>query len=191
MNPHPRRPLAVIALLLSLCAWPTDAQAQAAYKCMRDGRVYYSDRPCEIDAKPVLTSPQDLSGQLPEHWRFLGRNCRQLAEDLHRLRRRDRQNGNEDADEARTYALQQRFESQCWNEEERARRQLVDSARDESERQRALRQQAQTLLDSCLEMRRIRDLRRPTAASLPAGEKADFERFEANFSRRCSGVLTR
>ncbi len=191
MGTLPHRILAAVAVLIGIGLAPVEGQAQVAYKCLRDGRVFYSDRPCDIDAKPVINNVPAQPGQALEHWRYLSRACRQLAEDLQRLRQRDRNGGNEDADESRSYALQQRYESQCWSEDERARSQLVESARDEGERQQALRQQTQSLLDICLEMRRIRDLRRPKAASLPAGERADFERFEANFSRRCSGVLAR
>ncbi len=179
------------ALLLGVLLLPASAPAQPAYKCTREGRVHYSDRPCEIDAKPVLAGAHPWPADTPEHWRYLGRNCRQLVEDLRRLRTLERSGGGEDTEGARSYALQQRHEHQCGTEEERAHRQLLDSAADEQVRRRSLEQQAQTQVESCLEMRRIRDLRRPTLATLPAGEKADFGRFEANFNRRCAGVLPR
>lgn len=174
--------------LQALLALP--AQAQTAYKCTRAGSTYYSDRPCEGESKPVFDPIRPVRPESPAHWRHLSGPCRQLAERVQRVRQAAGSDGS-DSTQDHLQREQELYNEQCWDDEQRARQRLVDLARDERERTLALQQQSDTVLELCSEMRRIRELRRPRLPAMTAGERADFERFEANFNRRCNGVLPR
>lgn len=180
------------ALLGAAGTWaqtPAPGSPQAgAYKCQRDGRVIYSDRPCE--AEPRAAAAAGRPGT-PEHWQHLDRTCRQKAEQLQRLRVALRSTEGEDSTQDTLYLEQQRYEAACAEAEEQARRRVIDTSRSEVERERAQQQQADELLAICHDMRRLRDQRKPRLPQLTPGERTDFERFEANFTRRCSGVLPR
>jgi hypothetical protein len=201
------------ALLLStLCASPSDAQT--AYKCTRDGSTYYSDRPCPSDGKTVTavqpTQPaQPAQSGTPSRsrrsgadqevlLRYLGPNCRSKANNILWLQQqavRDDDNGR----------LQQRLEQEamdyqeyCAADEQQAREKMNrksnevrERERAQQEAERAAQQQLTLSLAQCTEMRRIRDQRRSQLATLTAGERGDFERFEANFASRCTNLAPR
>lgn len=162
------------------------AAAQATYRCEREGRVLFSDRPCETEARPIgMRATPPLQ---PAHWRLLSAACRQRAEQL------QRQSAAAALDEAASESLsneRELYDVQCGEEEGLARQRLLDSARDDRERRQMLADEQQHRLARCAEMRRIVDLRRPRVTSMPAGERADFDRFEANFRQRCLNVTAR
>lgn len=182
-------PPVLAALALALPAWTPASLAQTAYKCTRAGTLYYSDRPCEGEGKPVFDPIRPVRPESPAHWKHLGADCRQQAERVQRLRQVAAEGGE------RSHELlqqeQDHYNELCYEDDQRARQRLVDLARDERERLLAVQQQVDSVLQVCTEMRRLRDLRRPRLPSMTAGERTDFERFEANFNRRCTGVLPR
>lgn len=185
-------PLAWFASLPAAVAQsPSQAAASpqtGAYKCLREGRAIYSDRPCEAESRPATSTGRTGT---PEHWQHLDRICRQKAEQLQRLRVALRTSDGEDSSNDTLYQEQQRYEAACAEAEDKARRRVIDDSRNEVERERARQEQADELVSTCQDMRRLRDLRKPRWPQLTPGERADFERFEVNFTRRCSGVLPR
>lgn len=186
--PHPRL---LAAPLLALCALQASpVLAQSAYRCQKQGVTVFSDKPCEPDARPVLQPARTLADK-PEYWQHLGRSCRQRAETLQRLRNALHAGGETEASMETLSLEQQRYETACGEEDDQARRRLVEDARGEAERERAQRKLDEDLLERCIEGRRVRDLRRARLPSMTAGERADFERFESAFNKRCAGVLPR
>lgn len=168
---------------------PMGTSPQAGtYKCMRDGRAIYSDRPCEAESRPAASTGRTGA---PEHWQHLDRVCRLKAEQLQRLRVALRSSEGDDSSSDTLYLEQQRYEAACAEAEDKARRRIIDDSRSEVERERARQEQADELVTTCHDMRRLRDLRKPRLPQLTPGERTDFERFEVNFTRRCSGVLPR
>ncbi len=162
------------------------AAAQATYRCEREGRVLFSDRPCETEARPI--GVRATPWVQPAHWRLMSATCRHRAEQL------QRQSAAAAQDEAAGESLaneRELYDVQCGEEESLARQRLLDSARDERERRQMLADEQQHRLALCAEMRRIVELRRPRVSSMPTGERADFERFEANFRQRCLNVTAR
>lgn len=192
--------LALAAVLTVAMVRPV--QAQQAYKCVQGGTVRYSDRPCEAEAKPVgtvapLRVRPGAALDTPAYWRFMSATCREQAESLRRLQ--SQLGTDETAAGHQRFATQQEtYEANCMDEEYRSRERAAEAARAESEQRRAedqaRRAEEQRLaatLEQCNEMRRIRETKRAQLASMSAGERADLQRFEANFTARCQRIAPR
>jgi Domain of unknown function (DUF4124) len=216
MNRSTWRPLPTTTLLLLSCVmvaslWTAPAAAQTAYKCTRDGSTYYSDRPCPGDGKTVTTvqPTQPAQGSTPprsrrggadqqELLRYLGPHCRGKATNILWLQQ---QATRADDDSRMHQRLEQELmdynencaadEQQALEKMSRKSNEVRERERAQQEAERAAQQQLTLSLAQCTEMRRIRDQRRSQLATLTAGERGDFERFEANFASRCANLAAR
>lgn len=182
-------------VVLATCWLP--ALAQPAYKCVQGGSVRYSDRPCETtEAKPLGTvaapAPAQPDGQagVASHSRFMSATCRQQSESLRRLQ--EHLVSGETAEALQRYAAQQeQYDLRCREEEYRARERAASLMRAEAEQRQNELEARRRELEQCAEMRRILDAKRSQLATMSAGERADLQRFDANFTARCQRASQR
>lgn len=191
--------------LLALC-FSGGVAAQSTYKCSTSGSTYYSDRPCPADTKAAaVTLPQPVPSQpavdlRTEYIAYLGPECRSLKESINALQGARSSGLRSDWELKRRQMadLLERYRGQCLEQERRALSRVheLDQAQRAQQRAAFVQKQAEqerqaAEKDQCLEMRRIRQGKRQRLDSMSAGEKADFERFEAAFVARCEGVAAR
>jgi hypothetical protein len=174
------------------------AWSQVAYQCSTDGRTYYSVQPCPSRPSPVqsvgptvreprpsgstVARPPDKPGEHLQHQSPL---CAELSEGI-------RTGASRGLGSSAQQELREAYRRLCSDDEGRARQLL----KDEMTRQRDLREQeartARIELDrdkltreQCAEMLRIARGKRQRIESMTAGERADFDRFEATRTARC------
>jgi hypothetical protein len=173
----------LLMITSAACLASAPAEAQRTYKCVQDGAVHYSDRPCAVDAPVVLDAPRPPERVTPAHWPYLGPRCRTLAEDIRRLRTL-RESGTDTWRERQTLEDQWDLHN-CRADESQARRLVLQASRDESSRQQALARQAADDEALCAEMRRIRRQQEGRQAGMSTGERADLARFVRRSIERC------
>lgn len=178
------------------------AQAQSMHRCTDGGRVYYSDRACPASGSTRITTfgparENSYASRLPsisrlekapEHQTYLSAECASLSDAIRTARTRGV--GYDTQSE-----LREEYNRKC-REQEREARKLLDEqesqrrkeAREQRTAQQQERAQASMTLEQCREMGRIVAERKKRYDTMTAGEKGDFERFQANFGERCRGL---
>jgi hypothetical protein len=181
--------------------------AQSTFKCSGPGGTHYSDRPCPADAKTTVTTPV-LPKPTPKNLVFdtraaflsyLSSECRQLHETARALQAaRPRTSSEWALYQHQLSDAAERYRSTCMEEEQFAYNRVAEADRLQRQKQRSAleareadEQRMSTEKQQCLEMRSIRKSKRERLASMSAGEKSDFERFESAFTTRCDGVVTK
>ena len=172
--------------------------SQVAYLCASEGRAYYSVQPCPSPPSPVRsvgptrevrlsapTAPRATPDKPGEHLHYQSPRCAEMSEGLRTGASRGLGSGAQQE-------LRDSYRRLCIEDESRAREQ----AKDERTRQRDLREQEaraarieqdrdKLTREQCDEMVRIAQAKRQRLESMTAGERTDFERFEATRKARC------
>ena len=165
-----------------------------------NGRTWHSAVPCNFGGAPppsVVIPPgsdprlSPLPGEIrpiekpPEHLQFQSPRCAELSEAV-------RTGASRGLGRQAQQELQDTYRQQCVDEESRARNLLRDErnrqrdAREREERSTRLELDREKLnRDQCAEMKRILQSKRQRLESMTAGERGDFERFEATWRTRC------
>lgn len=127
----------------------------------------------------------------PSHWARMSPACRQQAQSLQSLQQSvDVRNLQVARQQQRVIAEeQQRYNVVCREEEMRARLVASQALRAEYERELVHKQRQEQQTAQCHEMRRLRDAKLARWDQLTPGERADHERFAANFAQRCQGIV--
>jgi hypothetical protein len=174
--------------------------SQAATLCSSDGRTYTSVQPCPSQPSPVRSavptvqeprssgstgtrSPDKPGDQL----QFQSPLCAELSEGM-------RTGASRGLGSSAQQELREAYRRLCSEDARRALQQM----KDEMIRQRDLREQeARTARfeqdrdkltrEQCAEMLRIAQGKRQRFESMTAGERTDFDRFEATRRTRCGG----
>ena len=177
------------------------ASAQTTYLCTANGRTWQSVQPC-IDGtaappRPVIVPRAEprlppLPGEVrsaeraPDYLQFQSPRCAELSEGV-------RTGAARGLSRATQRELLESYRQLCADEEARARALLQD----ERNRQRETREREERAArleldrdklnrDQCAEMKRILQSKRQRLETMTAGERSDFERFEATWRGRCS-----
>lgn len=199
---HLRGALLGAAALCLLAVGPA-AQAQSPVRCTDGGRTYYSDKPCpghgstritNFGPQPARPDPSSYSGsssrlqKAPEHLTHMSAECASLNDAMRTASARGV--GYDTQGE-----LRDEYRRKCGEEDREARKQVYEDerhrrleARDQRVAQQRERAQASMTLEQCREMGRIVAERKKRLDAMTAGERGDFERFQANFSERCRGL---
>jgi hypothetical protein len=182
---------AVFACALSSCL---GALAQrAVYRCNGGSGAYISDRPCggalaaigpvpAPRAAPVRDRPVSKAS---DYLSYLSPTCAELNEGM--------RNGPARGLSGRALSeLHTSYRERCSQDEQEARKKLAeDQKRQQAERDGQLaaaskeRERDKLSREQCDEMYRIAHGKRQKVAAMSPGERADFERFEANWKARC------
>jgi hypothetical protein len=188
------------AVLGALCLVASEgAFAQrSVFRCTTDGRAFLSDRPCEGRPSTSLASigPAPARGRsststdrpvakASEVLDYLSPACAELREGL--------RNGPARGLGSRAFSeLANSYRQRCGDEEQKAQRRLGEEHRKKHElREREAaaeqveRDRVQLTREQCDEMYRIVHGKRQKLATMTPGERADFDRFEANRQARC------
>jgi hypothetical protein len=191
------------AMLAMWCA-ASGVQAQVRYQCRSaSGSVYLSDRPCATSntntntntsnapiyygptERPQYTPPIPGIGEAPEYITYMSPRCSALHDAMRtasargldyrtqsEMRRNYQRECSEDESEARAK----------WARERGEKKQL---ARSEEESARRAQERTKQQQEQCGEAKRILVTKRQRT-DLTEGEKADLQRFEANYKARCT-----
>ncbi len=172
----------------------TGAQAQSHYACTVDGRTVISTQPCvrsgivyygPAPTKPTYEAPIPPSRPAPNHLQYLNARCASLNDAVRTAATRGLKY---DA----INQLQRDYSEQCAENEREAYSQISQERKDSKkklaetievekmEQERSLVRQQQ-----CGESKRILYNKR-ARKDLTDGEKADLQRFEDNYYKRCS-----
>ena len=196
MTSHRVAMIAVIAL--AALAGASATHAQVRYQCRSgSGDVYYSDLPCggDTSSAPVYYGPTEQPpshprpiapiGEAPEWITYMSPRCSALHDAMrtaaargpdyatqNEMRRNYHRECGEDEGEARTK----------WARERGEKRQM---ARTEEEQQKRAQERTKLQQEQCGESKRILVTKRQRT-DLNEGEKAELQRFEANYKARCS-----
>jgi len=188
------------AVLGTLCLLASEsALAQRTmYRCTSEGRTYLSDRPCEGRPSTSLASigpspqrgrsgpaPDQPVGKASEVLDYLSPECAELREGL--------RNGPARGLGSRAFAeLSASYRQRCGDEEQKAQKRLGEDRtrkRELREREAAAEQverdRVKLTREQCDEMYRIAHGKLQKLATMTPGERADFDRFEANRQARC------
>lgn len=196
MKTHGRAWMTILALGLTGLA--CGAHGQVRYTCRTaSGSVYFSDMPCGASGsgnapvyygpteRPQYTRPTPSVGEAPEYITYMSPRCSALHDALRtapargldsrtqgEMRRNYQRECAEDESEARAK----------WSRERGEKRQM---ARSEEESQRRAQERTKLQQQQCDESKRILVTKRQRT-DLTDGEKAELQRFEANYRARCT-----
>lgn len=185
-------------LMLTLALFAAEAAAQRTlYRCTVDGQTSLSDRPCTgrpatglaaigpaRDARATESSSGTVSKAV-NYLDYLSPLCAELAEGL--------RNGPARGLGPRAlYELRSSYQERCSDDDQTARKRFADeqtkkreARNDEVTAEKRERDRLIQSREQCDEMYRIAHGRRKKLDTMSAGERADFERFEANRKARC------
>jgi hypothetical protein len=190
---------AIRGLLLGLALLAAgEASAQRTlYRCSVDGQTSLSDRPCAGRPATGLaaigpTREARSSGlstpgvaKASDYLEYLSPICAELNEGMR----------NGPARGLGTRALQELYTSyreRCSDDDQAARKRFAeeqskkrDARNNELAAEKRERDRVTLTREQCDEMYRIAHGRRKKVDTMSAGERADFERFEANWKARC------
>lgn len=189
------------ALVVGLAALVPSLAAAQVYRCSNGGATYISDRPCSgVPAgKLGVVGPTERNreapsssyvapvGLAPEHQAFMNSECASLSDAIRTGAARGLKSQTiED--------VRREYRNKC-SEEDQAARQRMNQAKTAERNDRKSQQMAEearqnaaaTSRAQCDELLRILAGKRRQADGMNAGEKADFQRFEANYNSRCKG----
>ena len=175
-----------------------EASAQRTlYRCNANGQTVMSDRPCTGEAAAGLTGigPErerrstlalpTAVGKAADYLEYLSPLCAELNEGM--------RNGPARGLGPRALLeLHQSYRERCGEEDQAARKRFAEAQQkrrearnDELVAEKRERDQARLTREQCDEMYRIVHGRRKKLDTMTTGERADFERFEANWKSRC------
>jgi hypothetical protein len=189
------------AAVLALAALPQLAAAQV-YRCSSSSGTYISDRPCSgvPSGKLGMVGPSERRqeyansstntpsvGKAPEHLAYLSPECAQLNDAIRTAPARGLKYDV-------IGELQNEYRRKCSDDERNAYQQLSQQKRGERDaRQSQMNAQQQQATEAarnreqCGELLRILTAKRRQEAGMTPGEKADLQRFQANYEQRCKG----
>lgn len=179
---------------------PQAASAQV-YRCSNGGSTYLSDRPCSgvpagklgmVGATPDRSHDYSTAsayvppvGKAPEHLAYMNAECASLNDAI-------RTGPARGLKSAAMNDLHNEYHRKCQEEESAAYRRLSQqkAAERQEKQSQQMAQQAQANeavrnREQCSELLRILAGKRRQADAMNAGEKADLQRFEANYNARC------
>jgi hypothetical protein len=185
---------------LALAGLPQLASAQV-YRCSSGSGTYISDRPCsgvpsgKLGMVGSTERRQDYSSsgtspsvaKAPEHLAYLSPECAQLNDAIRTAPARGLKYDviND---------LHREYRRKCSEDERNAYQQLAQQQRGERDaRQSQIAAQQQQANENarnreqCGELLRILTAKRRQEATMTPGEKADLQRFQANYEQRCKG----
>ncbi|RQP25308.1 hypothetical protein DZC73_10795 [Albitalea terrae] len=187
---------------LALVGLPQMAAAQV-YRCSSSSGTYISDKPCGgvPSGKLGMVGPTDRRqdynvgsssitpsvGKAPDHLAYLSPECAQLNDAIRTAPARGLKYDviND---------LRNEYRRKCSEDERNAYQQLAQQQRGERDaRQSQIAAQQQQANESarnreqCGELLRILTAKRRQEATMTPGEKADLQRFQANYEQRCKG----
>lgn len=193
------RTLARVALAAALAVAANSAMAQT-YRCTKGSSTYYSDRPCKQEfgaigpqqghrepAYQANTGYIPPVGKAPDHQRYMSATCASLNDAI-------RTGPARGLTSSTMNDMRNEYSAKCGEEERAAMKRAWEDRRQKGEEQRSqqMAEQAEqrretTSREQCAELLRILAGKRRQFDSMNAGEKADFQRFEANYNQRCKG----
>ena len=186
-------------LLGAALLWGGEAAAQRTlYRCTVDGRTSLSDRPCSggppqtglaaigpaREARASYTSTPTVS-KAADYLEYLSPLCAELNEGM--------RNGPARGLGPRALAeLHGSYRDRCSDDDQAARKRFAeeqtkkrDARHGELLAEKRERDRIAATREQCDEMYRIVHGRRKKVETMSVGERADFERFEANWKARC------
>ncbi len=184
---------------LVIASAPGQAGAQV-YRCSNGGATYLSDRPCSgapagrlgmvgpgdrSAREPVTSSYIAPVGKAPEHLAYMSAECASLNDAI--------RTGPARGLKSSTMSdLHTEYRRKCQEEESAAYQRLAqqrsEDRQEKQTREKAFQAQvneAQRNREQCDELLRILAAKRRQVDGMNAGEKADFQRFEASYNARC------
>ncbi len=192
---------ALLAAALSAAA-ASGADAQTLYRCNNGGSTYVSDRPCG----PGLPGKLGVIGPVPErrntpaptyhppvakapdHLPYLSPACASINDAIRTAPARGLRS-------AAIQELHQEYRQKCDEDEQAAQQRFSQekmAQRNERRAQQAAQESERARLvadrERCHELLRILHGKRKQLETMNAGEKADFERFEASYNSRCKAM---
>lgn len=180
---------------ISLCLACTTVAAQN-HRCSSDGRVYYSDRPCNGDTKlqmygPARTYPERYSPSTPgvpkaqEHVKYLSPACASISE---AIRTGPARGVRGDV----IQGLHEEYREKCSIEDQEARAQSRQERNNQQQTQvaqrentAAERQQARERADRCNGMRDVISLKRKRESELNPREVEALRSLEKTYNEVC------
>lgn len=188
----------LVPLMLALGA--SAASAQGVHRCTdANNRVFWSDKPCPGNGATRITSygpapTRDTSSsyqpplqKAPDHLKYLSQECAFLNDAMRTATARGVGNATQ-------RELSEEYMRKCRDNDHDARRRVNDEetqrrvqSREQVVAQQRQREQDAASVEQCREMGRIVAERRKKQDTMTAGERGDFERFQANFNDRCRG----
>jgi hypothetical protein len=188
----------MVAAVLACWGAAPAAQAQARYQCRTaTGATYLSDRPCsaaDSSNAPVYYGPTERPqytrlipsiGEAPEYLGYMSPRCSSLHDALRTASARG-------LDSRTQSEMRRNYQRECaddesearakWSRERGEKKQL---ARSEEESARRAQERTKVQQEQCGEFKRILVTKRQRT-DLTEGEKADLQRFEANYKARCT-----
>jgi hypothetical protein len=186
------------AAVLACWGMAASAQAQARYQCRTSsGSIYLSDTPCSTSGssnppvyygpteRPQYTRPIPGVGEAPEYITYMSPRCSALNDALRTASARG-------LDSHTQSEMRRNYQRECaedeadarakWARERGEKKQL---ARTEEESARRAQERTKLQQEQCGEAKRILVTKRQRT-DLTEGEKADLQRFEANYKARCT-----
>lgn len=185
-------------VLVMAAVAPSGAFAQV-YRCSNGGSTYISDRPCngaplgKLGSLGPTDRTRDIStpsytppiGKAPEHQAYMSAQCASLNDAIRTGPARGLQSSS-------MQDLHNEYRQKCQEEESAAQQRLRQqkmaerSGRQSQQMAEQVRRNATvTSLEQCNELLRILSSKRRQFDGMNAGEKADYQRFEANYNARC------
>jgi hypothetical protein len=174
----------------------TQALAQKTYQCRNaNGSVYLSDRPCGGQGGYVYYGPTEPSqqkqtyipsvGTAPDHLKYMSPRCASMHDAI--------RTGPARGLKSETLSTMRRdYQAQCAEDEAEARSQLSREKTDQRNEKKAemraqanAQNQAKLHEQRCEESKRILVTKR-ARTDLTEAERAELQRFEANYRSRCS-----
>lgn len=190
-----------IGVCVALASSALPAAAQGMYRCTVGSSTYLSDRPCtaassntklgyiapqpERPIAPVMSYTPSMA-KAPDHLVYLSPACSSLNEAIRTGPARGLRGSaiNDLHNEYRTKCAEEEAEAHQKLSRERQDQHLA--RRQEQSAQQAEQQRSTREREQCHELLRILHGKRQRLAEMNAGEKADFERSEANYHARCA-----
>jgi len=183
-----------------IALWGASQVQAQVYRCQGVTGTYMSDRPCPNSAtsapnigvvgpvaRPAYGRPNYLpsAGKAEDHINYLSPRCSELSEGIRTGRARG-------VDSRTMSDLQNNYRRECGDEDSAARqrwhedqRAAKDQKKSVAVAQQAEVRQAKLTQEQCHEMLRILAGKRRQADTMTDGQKADLQRFQANYSDRC------
>jgi hypothetical protein len=168
------------------------------YRCNNNGSMVLSDKPCPgastrltaIGPDPYADAARSNTyippvGKAPEHLPYLSPECASLNDAI--------RTGPARGLRSQTLSdLHSEYQQKCAEEDQAARQRLWQEKsaqrqerRSQEQAQQAAQARATTSREQCSELLRILHGKRKQLEGMTAGEKADLQRFEANYNERC------
>jgi hypothetical protein len=189
--------LAILAFAAFTFAGSADAQVR--YQCRTaTGSIYISDRPCgstgsvsppvyygPTEQTPTYTRPLPGIGEAPEYITYMSPRCSALNDALRTASARG-------LDSRTQSEMHRNYQRECAEDESDARSRWAGErgekkqmARSEAESAKRAQERTKLQQEQCAESKRIL-LTKRQRTDLTEGERAELQRFEANYKTRCS-----